>query len=206
MEAVDKGDSAQFNKDEILNPDGWPLLNFLMDARTGLGRFREFRISNYQLMMELIDYCRNHTIEEILKLKDVQERVELYFEHAEAAKEQITRCSTTHANGKLVVLDLRNKEITRPTNRFMIYALFPDSNISIHVLWGLKQQNTVFSIGKSIVDRISQVNIGELCLKYHGGGHEAAGTCQVENDSAEQSLIEIIEAISAESWRVRRIK
>lgn len=104
------------------------------------------------------------------------------------------------------MLDLRNKEIIRPTNRFMIYALFPDSNISIHVLWGLKQQNTVFSIGKSIVDRISQVNIGELCLKYHGGGHEAAGTCQVENDSAEQSLIEIIEAISAESWRVRRIK
>lgn len=199
MDAVDKGDAAQFNREEVLNPTGWPLLNFLMDARTGLGRFREFRISNYQLMMELIDYCRNHTIEEILDLPDVKERVELYFEHEEAAKEQIIRCSTTHASEKLVVLDLRDEEIIHPTNRFMIYALFPDSNISIHVLWGLKQQNTVFAIGKSILDRSSKVNVGELCLKYNGGGHMAAGTCQVENNQAEQSLSEIIGSIEAVS-------
>jgi len=99
MEAVDKGDAAQFNREEVLNPTGWPLLNYLMDARTGLGRFREFRISNYQLMMELIDYCRDHTIDEILALPDVAERVDLYFEHAEAAKEQLMRCSTVYDNG-----------------------------------------------------------------------------------------------------------
>src|SRR5512132_3496492 len=76
MEAVDKADSAQFSRDEILNPTGWVLLNYLMDARTGLGRFREFRISNYDLMMRLIDACLNHSVEEILAMPDVKERVD----------------------------------------------------------------------------------------------------------------------------------
>ena len=167
MEAVDKGDAAQFNRDEILNPTGWPLLNFLMDARTGLGRFREFRISNYQLMMELIDYCRDHTIEQICELADVKERIDLYFKYEQQAKEQLQRCAKQFGN--LVVLDLRNEEIIYPTNRFTIYALFPETNISIHVLWGLKQQNTVFAIGKSILNRSANTNVGELCLQYGGG-------------------------------------
>lgn len=194
MEAVDKGDAARFNREEVLNPTGWPLLNYLMDARTGLGRFREFRISNYQLMMELIDYCRDHTIEQILELPDVKERVDLYFDHEEAAKEQLQRCSTVHDN--LVVLDLREEELIHPTNRFMIYALFPDTNISIHVLWGLKKQNTVFAVGKSILNRSSKTNVGELCLKYNGGGHMAAGTCQVDNDSSENVLQELVTQIN----------
>lgn len=196
MEAVDKGDAARFNRDEVLNPAGWPLLNYLMDARTGLGRFRDFRISNYQLMMELIDYCRDHTIDEILELPDVKERVDLYFEHEEAAKEQLQRCSTVHNN--LVVLDLRDEDIIHPTNRFMIYALFPDTNISIHVLWGFQKQNTVFAVGKSILNRSSRTNVGELCLKYNGGGHMAAGTCQVDNDQAETVLPELISQINTD--------
>ena len=196
MEAVDKGDSAQYNQEEVLNPKNWELLNFLMDARTGLGRFREFRISNYNLMMDLIDYCKNHTIEQILELPDVKERVELYFEHEAKFKEQIQRCSTVHGN--LVVLDLRNEETIYAGNRFVIYALYPQCNISIHVFWGLKQQNTVFATGKSIFDRGSKTNVGELMLKYGGGGHHAAGTCQVENEAAEKSLNELIEKITAD--------
>ncbi|HEY8098272.1 MAG TPA: exopolyphosphatase, partial [Methylobacter sp.] len=131
MAAVDKGDAAQFNREEILNPEGWVLMNFLMDARTGLGRFRDFTVSNYQLMMNLIDYCKNHSIDDILQLPDVQERVNLFKEHEAAAKEQIQRCSTVHNN--LVVLDLRDEEIIYAVNRFMIYALYPECNISIHV-------------------------------------------------------------------------
>lgn len=196
MEAVDKGDSAQFTRDEILDPQGWVLLNFIMDARTGLGRFRNFRISNYQLMMKLIDYCRAHTIEEILELPDVGERIELYREHSERAKEQIRRCATVHDN--LVVLDLRNEETIWATNRFVIYALYPECNISIHVMWGLKQQNTVLAIGKSILDRSSRTNVGELCLTYGGGGHRNAGTCQVDNDRADAILNEIIARINAD--------
>ena len=167
-----------------------------MDARTGLGRFREFRISNYALMMDLIQYCRNHSIDEILALPDVKERIDLYMDHAEKAKEQILRCSTVHKN--LVVLDLRNEETIWATNRFMIYALFPQCNISIHLMWGFQKQNTVFATGKSILDRSSKTNIGELMLTYGGGGHHAAGTCQVDNDKAAVTLTELITKITAD--------
>jgi len=195
MEAVDKADSAQFSRDEILHPRDWVLLNYLMDARTGLGRFREFRVSNYQLMMDLIAYCADHTISQILVLPDVKERIDLYFEHEAKAKEQIRRCTTQY--GKLAVLDLRNEEPIYACNRFMLYALYPDANISIHVLWGLKKQNTVFATGKSILDRTSKINIGELMLKYGGGGHAAAGTCQVENVNAERVMSELIAHLTA---------
>ena len=186
MDAVDKGDAAQFTLDEILHPTGWVMLNFLMDPRTGLGRFREFEISNYQLMMQLIDVIVAMSIEEVFENPHVKERVELYNAHAEAAEEQIRRCSTVHGN--LVVLDLRDEEVIHPTNRFTLYALFPQCNISIHVLWGLRQQNTVFATGKSILDRGSKTNVGELMLSYGGGGHDAAGTCQVENEDAARVL------------------
>lgn len=195
MEAVDKADSAQYSREDILHPQGWVLLNFIMDARTGLGRFRNFRISNYNLMMDLIEYCKNHTIDEILALPDVKERVELYMEHEEKFKEQIERCSTVHKN--LVVLDLRDEEVIYSGNRFMIYTLFSDCNVSIHVLWGLKKQNTVYAVGKSITNRTCKTNIGDLMLKYNGGGHAAAGTCQIDNDQAAGVLQELIEQITA---------
>jgi nanoRNase/pAp phosphatase (c-di-AMP/oligoRNAs hydrolase) len=193
MEAVDRADAAQLSIEDILDPQGWILLSFLMDPRTGLGRFREFRISNYQLMMELIDSCLNLSIEEILAAPDVAERVALYREHAETAEEQIERCSTVH--GRVVVLDLRDEEIIHPTNRFLVYALYPQCTVSIHVLWGLKQQNTVFAVGRSILDRSSRVDIGALMLAYGGGGHAAAGTCQIDNARAEAVLGELVGAI-----------
>jgi len=196
MAAVDKGDSARFTREEVLHPKGWELLNFLMDARTGLGRFRDFRVSNYQLMMQLIDYCREHSIEQILALPDVKERVDLYFEQEARFREQIERCARRHDN--LVVLDLREEEVIHAGNRFVIYALFPECNISIHVMWGLKQQNTVMAIGKSIFNKTSNTNIGELALAHGGGGHANAGTCQVENARAEAVLAELIARITAD--------
>src|SRR4051812_43996374 len=195
MEAVDKADAAQFSRDEILHPSDWVLLNYLMDPRTGLGRFREFRVSNYQLMMDLIAYCADHTIEQILALPDVKERVDLYFEHEARAIDQIRRCTTQHRN--LVVLDLRNEDPIYACNRFMLYALYPEANISIHVLWGLKKQNTVFATGKSIIDRSNKTNVGDLMLEYGGGGHAAAGTCQVANDRAEGGLSDLIAQLTA---------
>ena len=196
MEAVDKADAAQFTRDEILDPEDWVLLNFIMDARTGLGRFRQFRISNYDLMMRLIDACLQHSVKEILELPDVKERVDMYMEHDEKFVAQIKRCATVHKN--LVVLDLRGEETIWVGNRFVIYALFPQCNISIHVMWGLKKQNTVFATGKSILDRSSKTNVGALMLEYGGGGHDAAGTCQVENDQAEAKLAEIVARINAD--------
>lgn len=198
MLAVDKADSAQFTREDVLNPQGWELLSFLMDARTGLGRFRDFSISNYQLMMKLIDFCRDHhDINDILALPDVKERVDLFMEHQEKFKDQIKRCTTVH--GPLAVLDLRDEESIWPGNRFMIYALYPETNISCHVLWGKQKQNTVFAFGKSIFDRSSPIHIGELMLEHGGGGHAAAGTCQIDNAKAEKVLHELIEKIKAES-------
>jgi nanoRNase/pAp phosphatase (c-di-AMP/oligoRNAs hydrolase) len=196
MEAVDKADAARFSREEILKPEGWPLLSFMMDARTGLGRFREFRVSNYQLMMDLIDNCRDLSIEEILQSPDVSERVDLYQEQRELAQQQIERCGTIHGNA--VVLDLRNEETIYATNRFTIYSIFPMCNISIHAMWGKQKQNTVFTIGKSILDRSCCTDVGELCFRYNGGGHEAAGTCQVAHDQAERVLDELISKINAD--------
>ncbi len=195
MAAVDKADSAQYNEDEILNPSGWTLLNYMMDARTGLGRFRAFRISNYTLMMELIDYCRDHSIEEILELPDVKERVELYFRYEDEFKKMIQENARVYDD--IVVIDLRDVETILPGNRFMVYALYPEVKISIQVMWGLKQQNTVFTVGKSIVNRASNVNIGEIMLRFGGGGHRNAGTCQVDNEKAEELLIEVISQLKS---------
>jgi nanoRNase/pAp phosphatase (c-di-AMP/oligoRNAs hydrolase) len=193
LAAVDKADSADFSQDEILAPQGWILLSFLMDPRTGLGRFRDFRISNYQLMMQLIDQVTEMSVDEVLASPDVAERVHLYDAHARQAVQQIRCCS--RVQGDVVVLDLRHEEVIHPTNRFMIYALHPQCRVSVHVLWGLKQQNTVFAVGKSIVDRTSPVDVGALMLSYGGGGHEAAGTCQIANDEAEATLPELVEKL-----------
>jgi nanoRNase/pAp phosphatase (c-di-AMP/oligoRNAs hydrolase) len=196
MAAVDQADSAQYSREDILDPQGWVLLNYLMDSRTGLGRFREFRISNYALMMDLIQYCRDHTIAQILELPDVQERVALYRDHAARAKEQILQCATQIGN--LVVLDLRPEDTIWATNRFMIYALFPTANISIHVMWGLQKQNTVLAVGKSILDRSSKTHVGNLMLEFGGGGHAAAGTCQLANDKADGMLQMLVQRINAD--------
>ena len=173
MAAVDKGDSADFTIDEILNPKGWVLLHYLMDARTGLGRFHQFRIS----------------------LPDVKERVDLYFEQSEQFVAQLKRIAKVY--DKVVVLDLRNEEVIHAGNRFMIYALYPETQISVHVAWGFRKQNTAVMIGKSIVNKASNVDIGELCLKYGGGGHHNAGTCQLDNDEVDKQLPDIIAALNA---------
>ncbi len=186
MKAVDKGDSADFTKDEILNPTDWVLMNFLMDARIGLGRFHDFRISNYALMMELIDYCVDHSIKDVLALPDVKERVDMYFAQQELFVAQLKEI--TKIVGKVAVIDLRDLETIYTGNRFMVYALWPEVELSVHVAWGFKKQNTAVMIGKSIVNRNSKFNIGELCLSYGGGGHANAGTCQLDNDKVDAEL------------------
>lgn len=193
MAAVDKADSAGFSMDDVLDPTGWELLSFLMDARTGLGRFREFRVSNYQLMMMLIDCCRDMSIDEILALPDVAERVELFFAQHHLFRDQIARVATVHDN--LVVLDLRHEETIFAGNRFVVYAMFPQCDISMHVMWGREKQNTVYTIGKSIFDRRNPVEVGELMLGYGGGGHHAAGTCQGPNETADEMKQELIERL-----------
>jgi nanoRNase/pAp phosphatase (c-di-AMP/oligoRNAs hydrolase) len=194
MDAANKADSASFTQDEILHPKDWVLLSFLMDSRTGLGRFRDFTVSNYQLMMDLINYCAKHTIDKILELPDIKERVDLYFKYEKEFIDQLKRCTTVHKN--LIIIDYRDEEIIYPGNRFMVYALFPEANISIHVVWGKDKQNIVYSTGKSIINKTSKTNVGELMLKYGGGGHQAAGGCQPSHEDAPRVLEELIEQIN----------
>ena len=197
MDAVDKADSAGFSMDDVLNPRGWELLSFLMDARTGLGRFREFRVSNYQLMMMLIDCCRDLSIDQILALPDVKERVDLFFAQHALFREQIARVAEVHDN--LVVLDLRDEPTIYAGNRFVVYAMYPQCDISMHVMWGREKMNTVYTVGKSIFDRGNKLMVGELMLSHGGGGHHAAGTCQGDNataDTMKQHLIEQIVSLS----------
>jgi nanoRNase/pAp phosphatase (c-di-AMP/oligoRNAs hydrolase) len=203
LRAVDKADSAGFTKDDILNPRGWELLSFLMDPRTGLGRFRQFRISNYDLMMALIDYCTTHSIKETLQLPDVRERVDLYREHEERFAAQIRRCTTVHQN--VAVLDLREEEVIYVGNRFMIYALFPQCNISMHILWGLRREKTVLAIGKSILNRTCETKVDELVLPYGGGGHQAAGTCQVAHEAAPGVIRDIVARVNAGAATAREL-
>jgi len=195
MAAVDRADSADYDLDDILAPSGWTLLNFLMDSRTGLGRFRDLRISNYQLMMQLIDACLRHaSVDDILALPDVAERVRLYREQHDLFVAQLRRVTRRHHD--VVVVDLRDEEIIHAGNRFMVYALFPSARVSVHVLWGKGRQNTVLAVGRSIIDRSSPVDIGAAMLRHGGGGHEAAGTCQVPHDRADAVLAEVLDELA----------
>jgi len=196
LKAVDKADSGKFTVDEILNPKGWVLLSFLMDPRTGLGRYKDYRISNYALMMDMIDYCREKTAEEILEISDVKERVDRYFEQEKPYKEMIKKNSTIHGN--VILLDVRNQKEIYTGNRFLIYSLYPEQNISAMVIWGVKKQNVVITCGHSIINRTSKTDVGSLMLQHGGGGHKQVGTCQVPTKKADQIIKDIVAQMNEE--------
>jgi nanoRNase/pAp phosphatase (c-di-AMP/oligoRNAs hydrolase) len=195
MAAVDQADSARYDQQDVLDPQGWTLLNFVMDSRTGLGRFRNFRVSNYQLMMDLIDVCRRLSAQEVLALPDVAERVDLYRAQNEVFVEQLRR--VCRVDDRLVVVDLRQEETIQPGNRFMVYALYPDCEVSVHVIPGKQNLNTVLAVGKSILNRGNKLDIGALMLDNGGGGHPNAGTCQVEHKDADAVVTKIAAAVNA---------
>jgi len=190
MAAVDKVDSADLTREEIENPSGWVLLGFIMDPRTGLGRFRDFRISNYRLMEDLIEYCRAMPVQKILQVPDVMERVTRYREQNERFREMLVQ--RTRVDGNVAVIDLREQEDIHAGNRFLVYAMFPEANVSVHVLWGLKKQNIALTVGKSVLNRTCQADIGKLMLEHGGGGHRSVGTCQIPVEKADAALAGII--------------
>ncbi len=192
--AVDKVDSGSLTAEEILNPTGWVLLGFIMDPRTGLGRFRDFRISNYQLMEILIDKCAEEKIDTILNDSDVKERIELYFEQDKLFKEMVLKHTKIEKN--LIVTDLRNVETIYTGNRFLIYSLFPEQNISMWIVDGRAKLNCPISVGHSILNRTSNTNVGPLLLEYGGGGHKQVGTCQVPYEEADKVIGELIQRIT----------
>lgn len=195
IEAVDRVDSGQLTLEEIKNPTGWILIGFITDPRTGLGRFREFTISNYQLMEELINHCRNFPVEEILALPDVMERVELYNKQTELFTEMVHQHTTIKDN--VIITDLRGVETIYTGNRFMIYSLYPEQNVSLWIVDGRAKQNVSIACGYSILNRTCTVDIGALMLKNGGGGHKMVGTCQVPYEEADQAISNIVDALMA---------
>ena len=199
VKAVDKVDSAKLTKEEILNPEGWVLLGFIMDPRTGLGRFRDFRISNYELMEMLIDSCATQSIDEILENPDVKERVKLYFEQDALFRDMLEKYTRT--DGNVIITDLRGVETIYTGNRFLIYSLNPDQNISIWAVDGRGKQNCPIAVGHSVLNRTCKTDVGALMLKYGGGGHFQVGTCQVDYDDAEKTIAEIVSSMKADEAR-----
>lgn len=193
MEAVDKVDSGNLTIDDIQNPKGWVLIGFLMDPRTGLGRWREFTISNYQLMEKLIEACRTMTTEEILALPDVKERIDVYFEQTDKFKEMVS--AHTKVIGDLIVSDLRGVDPIYSGNRFMIYSMYPEQNISMWIVNGKGGKGCSCAVGYSILNRTSNVNVGSLMLKYGGGGHKAVGTCQFADEVMDENIKALINDI-----------
>ncbi|MDR2135797.1 MAG: exopolyphosphatase [Treponema sp.] len=193
IEYVDKVDSGNLTKDEILDPKGWVLLGFIMDPRTGLGRFRNFTISNYDLMKALAKACAEKTIDEILDMSDVKERLEVYFSQSSLFKEMIQ--TRAKVEGNAVLVDLRSVDPIYAGNRFLIYTLFPEQNISVWVIDGREKLNTAITVGYSIINRSATIDVGNLLYRYGGGGHHQVGTCQVDNDKADQVIREIVDQV-----------
>ena len=193
MAAVDKVDSGNLTIDEIQNPEGWILVGFLMDPRTGLGRWRNFTISNYQLMEKLIDACRTMTTEEILALPDVKERIDIYFEQAEKFKEMVK--ANTRVEKDVIISDLRKTDPIYSGNRFMIYSMYPEQNISAWIVSGKGGQGCSVAVGYSVLNRTSDVNVGKLMLKYGGGGHKAVGTCQFKDEDIDEMLPKLLDEL-----------
>ena len=188
-------DSAQFSKDDILNPTGWIMLAFIADPRTGLGYKRSFRISNFELMKKLPEYLRSKTAEEILALPDFQERVQKY--HEETSKYKALLARTIRIEGDAILIDFRGIAENPVGNRFMEYVLYPEQNISVRIVDGRDKQFAMISVGHSILDRTSLVDVGSMVLKYGGGGHKQVGTCQVEYDDVDRIVGEMLQVINA---------
>ncbi len=196
IEAANKSKNANYTKEEILSPKGWELLSFLTDPRTGLGRFRDFKISNYALMKKLVYQCAESDIDEVLSSEDVKERIELYKEHEENFVAQLKRC--VRVENDVAIVDLRQEEVIYPGNRFVVYALFPEVFASIHIFSGFENRNTVLAIGKSIFNTENKNDIYEIVRKYNGGGHKDAGTCQVEHSEVDRVCSELVKSLKTE--------
>ncbi|HCC37127.1 MAG TPA: exopolyphosphatase, partial [Treponema sp.] len=148
---VDKVDSGNLTSNEILHPDGWILLGFIMDPRTGLGRFRNFTISNYDLMRKLALACSEKSIADILKMSDVKERLDVYYDQVTLFREMLSH----HAkiDGNVLVVDLRGVDPIYAGNRFLLYTIYPEQNISVWIIDGKGNVNTAITVGYSIINR-----------------------------------------------------
>jgi oligoribonuclease NrnB/cAMP/cGMP phosphodiesterase (DHH superfamily) len=189
---VDKSDSANLSPDDVTNPQGWILLSYLMDPRTGLGKQKDYQVSNRDLMLKLVDWISTKTPAEILEMPDIKERVKRYRDDEAAFKAALQKHS--RHDGNVVITDFRNNDAP-VGNRFLIYTLFPTTNISLRIIDGRKGEFCSVAVGHSIFNRTSKTDVGALMAKYGGGGHRGAGTCQLPYTDLDKKIADMISAM-----------
>lgn len=189
VRAVSDMEAMRMTADEILHPAGWFLLGFIMDPRTGLGRFQDFRISNYDLMELLMDDCRTQPIEKLLELLDVQERIELYMQHDTSFREMLH--THTRVEGGVLITDLRGSYPIFSGNRYLIYCLYPEAHSSIWVVDGRGKLNCPIEAGRSAINHACKADIGALMRRYGGSGRSISGTCQVPYEQADSVIADL---------------
>lgn len=188
VEATDRLDAAQLTPEDVSNPQGYILLGFTIDGRTGLGLFESY-------FRKLVDWLKAMPIEEVVQQPEVRDRVErLRSDQIEFL--QLLRRNSFQLNN-VVVTDLREIDRLPAGNRFLIYTLFPESNVSLRVHWGPSHNSVVAAVGHSIFNRTCKTSVGELMSRFGGGGHRGAGTCILPIDKAADAIDEILYELQA---------
>lgn len=186
LEATDKLDSAQLDRDDIVDPKGWVLVGYTLDPRSGLGAFKEY-------FRHLMALAQTKTVAEILEDPEVKAHVSRLKRETEDFKRHLV--DSSRLDGNVVVTDVRGNRSAPSGNRFLIYDLFPAANVSVRVAGGHDGKYVSIQVGRSILNRTNRTNVGILMAEYGGGGHEGAGTCQPATADADRVLGEIIETL-----------
>jgi oligoribonuclease NrnB/cAMP/cGMP phosphodiesterase (DHH superfamily) len=184
VKEVDRFDGADLGIEDVTDPQGYILLGFTLDPRTGLGAFSSY----FRTLVELL---KQEPIEQILEHEEVKERIERIRKEEDAFLEVMKR--TSRQVGNVVVTDLREESALPIGNRFLIYTLFPDVNVSIRLAWGPERKFVVATVGHSILNRTCEVHVGELLAKYGGGGHKGAGATPLVTNVADRLVEQMIE-------------
>lgn len=188
VDETDRLDAAQLTPEDVENPRDYILLGYTIDSRTGLGKFEGY-------FSKLVEWLKTMSIQEVLEQPIVKERVERIRREQEDFKRLIQRNSFQLNN--VVVTDLREVERLPAGNRFLIYTLFPDTNVSLRVHWGPSHNSVIAAVGHSIFNRTCKTSVGDLMSRYGGGGHQGAGTCVLPLDSAADAIDEILFELQA---------
>jgi len=188
VDETDRLDAAQLTRDDVEHPRDYILLGYTIDGRTGLGPFESY-------FKRLVEWLKTMSIEEVLQQPEVKERVERIRHEQEEFKRILQRNSFRLNN--VVVTDLREIERLPAGNRFLIYTLFPDTNVSLRVHWGPAHHSVIAAVGHSIFNRTCKTSVGDLMSRYGGGGHQGAGTCVLPLEKAADAIDEILFELQA---------
>ena len=180
---TDRLDSAQLNIDDVLEPKGYILLGYTLDPRTGLGAYQDY-------FKKLVQWLHSKPIEEIMEIPEVKERVDRIREQDKAFRE--ATLAHSRLDGNVLVTDFRGLSALPVGNRFLVYTLFPQANISMRVHWGPSREHVSVAVGHSIFNRTSRTTVGNLMSHYGGGGHTGAGHCLVSAADADLKIAEMI--------------